>query len=65
MIAPYAGDGEPTIVADLATLAAAAVDLAAEIADTVADARQAGASWTAIGAALAVSRQAAQQRYGR
>lgn len=31
----------------------------------VAEARQAGASWAAIGAQLGISRQAAQQRYGK
>lgn len=31
----------------------------------VRDARTGGASWQAIGAALGISRQAAQQRYGR
>lgn len=31
----------------------------------VADARAAGDSWTIIGAALGITRQAAQQRFGR
>ena len=35
-----------------------------ELADAVAAARDAGDSWTAIGAALGVSRQAAFQRFG-
>jgi len=34
-----------------------------ELADAVAAARAAGDSWTVIGAALGVSRQAAQQRF--
>lgn len=33
--------------------------------DAVRDAREAGDSWTVIGAALDVSRQAAQQRFGQ
>lgn len=36
----------------------------AAIATTVGAAREAGASWAAVGAALEVSAQAAQQRYG-
>ena len=35
------------------------------IAEAVARARAAGATWRAVGAALEVSAQAAQQRYGR
>ena len=33
--------------------------------DAVTSARQAGDSWTTIGAALDITRQAAQQRFGR
>lgn len=43
-------------------------DLAAaeqRLRDAVAEARAAGDSWTIIGAALDISRQAAQQRFGR
>lgn len=36
-----------------------------ELRDAVAAAREAGDSWTLIGAALETSRQAAQQRFGR
>jgi hypothetical protein len=36
----------------------------AELAATVIRARQAGQSWTAIGASLGTTRQAAQQRFG-
>lgn len=35
-----------------------------ELRDAVAAARQAGDSWTVIGAALDITRQAAQQRFG-
>lgn len=35
-----------------------------ELRDAVRDARQAGDSWTVIGAALDITRQAAQQRFG-
>lgn len=37
----------------------------AEIKHTVSFARQCGYSWAQIGAALGVSKQAAQQRYGK
>ena len=37
----------------------------AELAEAVAGARAAGDSWTIIGAALEVTRQAAYQRFGR
>jgi hypothetical protein len=37
----------------------------AELHDAVRAARDAGDSWTVIGAALDISRQAAQQRFGR
>ena len=36
-----------------------------ELHDAVAAAKDAGDSWTVIGAALGVSRQAAQRRFGR
>jgi hypothetical protein len=36
-----------------------------ELRDAVQAAREAGDSWTVIGAALDISRQAAQQRFGR
>lgn len=36
-----------------------------ELSDAVQSARDAGDSWTVIGAALNTSRQAAQQRFGR
>lgn len=40
-------------------------DAEAELADAVAAARKEGESWTAIGAALDTTRQAACQRFGR
>ena len=40
-------------------------DAEAELHAAVARARQAGDSWTVIGAALGVTRQAAQKRFGR
>jgi hypothetical protein len=46
----------------LAALATLVFDL---IADTVADARKDGHSWAQIGEAIGMTRQAAQQRYGR
>ncbi|UEJ81965.1 hypothetical protein Bra3105_14075 [Brachybacterium halotolerans subsp. kimchii] len=36
-----------------------------ELRDSVTAAREAGVSWTVIGAALDTTRQAAQQRFGR
>lgn len=48
----------------LGTLAAAALEVADEIAGTVDAARASGATWAAIADHLGVSRQAAQQRYG-
>lgn len=36
-----------------------------QLADVVAEARRGGTSWTVIGAGLGVSKQAAQQRFGR
>lgn len=47
---------------NLGAFARAADELTAE---AVRDARQAGDSWAQIGSALGVSKQAAQQRYGR
>jgi len=52
----------------LADVTAANADRAAaddRIATLVGAARMAGASWSQIGAALGVSRQAAHERYGR
>jgi hypothetical protein len=40
-------------------------DMESAVAEAVAAARAAGGSWSAVGAALGVSAQAAQQRYGR
>lgn len=39
--------------------------IALELEDAVHDARREGMSWTEVGALLGVSKQAAQQRYGR
>jgi hypothetical protein len=47
----------------LITTARALTDAERHVADTVRQARAAGASWTQIGDALGVSRQAAQQRW--
>lgn len=49
----------------LADLHAAQRHIALDIEATVRSAREAGRSWAAIGAALGMTRQAAQQRYGR
>ncbi|WP_062465718.1 hypothetical protein [Demequina maris] len=46
--------------------ASAQVDVAQQLLQVVvSEAREAGESWTAIGAALGTSRQNAQQRFGR
>jgi hypothetical protein len=51
---------------DAVSLALAVVQRAeSDLAGRVAAARAAGASWSQVGAALATSKQAAQQRYGR
>ncbi len=47
------------------TLVTGMLNLTDDLAAAVTDAREAGATWTAIAAELGVSRQAAQQRYGR
>jgi hypothetical protein len=52
-------------IAELGALADDADDIAEDIARTVALIRAAGGTWTAIGDELGVTRQAAQQRYGR
>ncbi|MDO5627495.1 MAG: hypothetical protein Q4G43_04155 [Mobilicoccus sp.] len=43
----------------------AVADADRELRDAVRDAREAGDSWTVIGAALDTTRQAAYQRFGR
>ena len=48
----------------LAELALDRRELESQIGATVGDARRAGRSWAQIGAALGVTKQAAQQRYG-
>lgn len=48
----------------LAALATRRDDVDAGIAALIATLRAAGASWTAIGTALGITRQGAQQRYG-
>lgn len=57
------------MVAAMALSALAAVprrraDLEAEVRELVSAAREAGASWSQIGAALDTSKQAARERYG-
>lgn len=47
------------------TARAARDDADRQLHDAVNAARQAGDSWTTIGAALDITRQAAQQRFGR
>lgn len=47
----------------LEALHAIAATIAADTEETVTELRQQGATWTEIGQALHVSRQAAQQRY--
>ncbi len=60
----HTGDGQLTVGAALAATAALrnAADL--KLFELVGFARDAGASWAAIGAALGVTTQAAHQRYG-
>lgn len=55
-------DGLLAAVTDLAKLREAADEW---LTWTIMDARRAGKTWEAIGEALGVTRQAAQQRYGR
>ena len=60
--------GHPIPGAELARLidaARTAADANNHLADAARDARQAGATWTQIGDALGLTRQAAQQRWGR
>lgn len=59
-VADDAGD-----IAELGTLGALAGDVDAMIASTVTGLRASGHTWQEIGDALGVTRQAAQQRYGR
>lgn len=56
---------EPPAFARLRTLAAERAQLEARITITVQELRQAGASWSVVGAALGCTRSAAQKRYGR
>lgn len=57
---PIDGAPIPAITAKVERMS----DLGSGSAQDVADARAAGCSWTLIGEALGVSRQAARQRYG-
>lgn len=59
----YVGRGTVDPVGELATVVTATLDLEAAAVLLVAAARDRGASWTVIGNALGVSRQAARQRY--
>lgn len=57
---------EPQAHLDLVVLTRRAQEVTNDLLhDAVASARAAGASWEAIGSALGMSRQAAQQRFGR
>ena len=58
------GDGEPTVGAALGATAALRDAADRKLFQLVGFAREAGASWAAIGAALGVTTQAAHQRYG-
>jgi hypothetical protein len=49
---------------DVGELAALRAGLDVRVVEAVADARSVGATWTAIGVKLGVSRQSAQERYG-
>lgn len=49
----------------LALLRELRVRIDAEVAGYVADARHAGESWAAIGTVLGITRQSAQERFGR
>ncbi|MGP5641028.1 hypothetical protein ACTXPS_16500 [Brachybacterium tyrofermentans] len=57
-------DRDEPVGAKLASLAIAAQQLDAITREAVTASRDAGLSWSQIGAALGVSRQAAHQRYG-
>ena len=59
------GDGELTVGAALTASAALRDAADRKLFVLVGFAREAGASWSAIGAALGVTTQAAHQRYGR
>lgn len=58
------GDGELTVGAALAATAALRDTADRKLFDLVGFARDAGASWAAIGEALGVTTQAAHQRFG-
>ena len=58
------GDGELTVGAALAATAALRDAADRKLFDLVGFARDAGASWSAIGEALGVTTQAAHQRFG-
>lgn len=50
---------------NLGLMAASARELEQRLAGAVAGARAEGASWAQIGASLGITRQAAQQKYGK
>jgi hypothetical protein len=61
------GDGRQMLgpLQDLTADAAAARTLEQRMRSTVQQLRTGGASWAVIGAAVGITKQAAQQRYGR
>jgi hypothetical protein len=59
------GDGQLTVGAALSATAALRDAADRKLFDLVGFAREAGASWAAIGDALGVTTQAAHQRFGR
>lgn len=63
--AEFAAENYTSREAALASLARARVELEQLTRQTVDDARDQGASWELVGMMLGISKQGAQQRYGR